>query len=320
MIYITKPGSTLQVVEGKSNMQLYELQVIDTICKTNKLNSELITISNLLTKDLTGCKIVVFVTIEKFNLEFAALLDYIKDKNFKNVDVILVSNDPRLTFKYDNVSGNNFDNVSFTMVTNATRRINDYKDVTFISELAEQTKVISAPLWTMPAFYLQQQPIVEKEVTSMFHCLHFNEMSDYRQVMLGYLHYELENDIMLVGADYPKNWNTLPTVDAKELPALLNKVMSIPVLLEYAHQYYGVITSRVSEALISNCIPYMIYDIDNLIPEEYRILHYGTVENYYSDCRNFMNVGVPEQELSKNIEYMNSEKLKLEQRIVTLLS
>lgn len=294
-IYITKPGLIKEIRPYKSNMQLRELIATKSILG-NHYKTELVTVGELLRKDTKNSIIIVFVSVPKFDDELNELMVY-ADESAK---FIFIHNDPRLWFNVQ-VRRN------ATLITNATRHIHDMlsKCQTETSKL-RFTNVISAPLWTMPAFYLSKYHGGERNSVAAFYCLHFNEMDKRRQETVLWMKEQLQDDMRLFGDDYPSGTNCGYTLDSIKLGEFLKNVRTIPVIFEQEHIRHGALTSRISEAICSGCMPILIIDNLNDVPEEYKKLPYMTRESYVSIAKHI------KPEIDNGLsQYLDNEQTKL---------
>lgn len=276
-IFITKPGNDLQHHEGKSNMQIRELEVVKGIYEQYGIDSVLIRTSELCeTNDLDNSLVICFVSIQKFNHEFEKLVKHLE--NFENVHLVCVMNDPRLKFSLTNAVS---DKLKISLIVNTTRSSTSYGYNVFARPSSVRVNIIEMPLWTMPSFYLHEPKAehIAPRHTSAFYCLHFNECSYQRRKTVQDI-VDAGVEVIFAGADYPDNFESKGTIESSKITEFLNGVDVVPVILEPEHITHRCLTSRVAEAIVAGCWPFIIHEESIFGNDIYSLFPNGTVAEF----------------------------------------
>ena len=307
--YICKPGCDFQPKEGKTNLQIRELQALQLAFNDTGTPTELVTIPYLLDKglDLSGSAIIVFNSAKCFDAELHALLSLCSVVD--EIDITCISNDCRLNFncqdmptaplerlvkRYQDESG-----VTMRMFTNASIFLNDYADIvaTWFNSVIP---VYFSALWTLPAF-MPGATVGQKNVKSVFACMHFCDYSKERQLQLIKVKEYFGDDLVLTGdmSGMIVNDKEVQSVvtDTKYVWQWYKHAKTTPVLLEPNYAKFGVLPNRIAEAIACRCIPVMLCErgyygmLDDLpIPVVENSEHLPHVMNNYVNQYNDVSV------------------------------
>jgi hypothetical protein len=274
--YICKPGCYFEPKEGKTNLQIRELEALRSAFNDAGVPNELITIPQLLNKgiDIAGSAIIVFNSAKCFDDELYKLMSLCSVLD--DIDITFVSNDCRLNFNYASKEAfkplqrltKRFeanDGVTMRVFTNASVDLDDY--ATIIADwFPEDIPVYFSALWTLPAF-MPGANIAQKTVDSVFACMHFKDYSKERQELLVDLKMKFEDRLVLTG-----DMSTM-IVNGKEVKSIVTDTKYVwqwycnakttPVLLEPNYNKFGVIPNRVAEAIACRCMPVVLCIRDN---------------------------------------------------------
>lgn len=268
-VFICKPGCDLMAKEGKTNLQLRELQAFKTACFYAGVETRLITIPELLDMalDLQGASIVCFNSAACFQDEFGKLISMISV--IENIDLTLISNDCRLNFnldtKYDKViarllSHTQTGESSLRILTNATKDLESYRSIVMNWTNAELVPIYSAQLYTLPTFMEFNGKHVDKTTNAVFTCMHFKDYSEQRQKQLIQLKEYFGENLVLSGdlsgmTIYAGETVKSVVTDTATVWQWYKPTKVTPVLLEPRYDKYGVIPNRVAEAVMCRCVP-----------------------------------------------------------------
>lgn len=270
-VYICKPGCTLQPKEGKTNLQIREMEAMQTAMRDAGINAELTTIPWLSehATELTNCAIICFNSAKCFDDDLGLLIKICSV--VENIDLTLISNDCRLNFKLDTDKYGKFTDrlmrnfvageCNIRILTNASNLLDEYIVEIIDWPHYELLPIAFSALYTLPAF-MPGQCVADKTVSVVFACMHFKDYSEKRQNELIDLKYTFGDNMVLTGDMSGME------VAGKEIESIVTdtnvvwqwykNAKTTPVLLEPNYDKYGVMPNRVAEAISCRCMPVLL--------------------------------------------------------------
>jgi hypothetical protein len=263
-VIITKIGLTnFKVTEGKSNLQLRELEFMQNALSPASTGSVSIMSIPEILSNTSPCNIaiLVFQGIHANMHELYSLLDWFAEA--KQSKLILVSNDIRLPFDLSGLTDIFYSKLvarksTMQMITNAQYNLQEYRTLATNSIVYMPIKYV--PLYTLPAFTTKPTSIImDKPYKHVYAAMYARDYDDKRMQELLSLHKMLGDDITLLGNFDGTDMSELTNVhDCVDMPNFMSKAMFTPVLLEEAYDKYKVMPNRISEAIMCSCIPIVV--------------------------------------------------------------
>lgn len=268
-VYICKPGCNLQPKPNKTNLQIREMEAMQSALALSDVHAELVTIDYIIQhlEYMSDAKIICFNSAACFNHELSRLINACCF--CQRIDLTLISNDCRLNFNVkrpaDSQAITRFMRkvqsgvASCRILTNASKSLLDYRDIVLDWPHKQLVPIYHSELWTLPSFMPGAADNADKTVSAVFACMHFCDYSDKRKQQLVELRQYFGDKLVLTGD------MSGMIVDGAEIESTVTDTATVwqwykhakttPVLLEPNYDQFGVMPNRVSEAIACRCMP-----------------------------------------------------------------
>lgn len=272
-VHILKPGCDPNVLHaGKTNLQLRELQMLQSALQSVNIESDILTVAKLANayECMSGHSFIIFNSAACFNDELDSTIKLLT--LLPNIQLIFVSNDCRLTFKTDNAAVwlrlshrmQAKHDIRLFLLTNASAFLHDYAvKVMPTVQLALSAITMHAPLDMLPCM-LQHTKQSVKTVDLVYPCMHFCDCDESRRRAMQYLADQFGDRIVFTGdmRGLTRNGEDVPSIvtDTKDVRQWYAPAKLAPVLLEDNYAVYGVMPNRLAEAICNECIPAILVD------------------------------------------------------------
>lgn len=322
-VHILKPGCNPDIVkEGKTNLQLRELQMLRSALQELCISADILTTADLCNDymQMSGHQFIIFNSAKYFDDDLNSMLSIIA--LIPSAKLLLISNDCRLKFDTDKVQvwnklidrSINKHDISITLLTNATVFLDDYAKLV-CPKLGELIPVMHLPVDMLPC-WLKHSSKTSKTGNFVYTCMHFADYDYERKQTLKLLAEHYNDDLTFTGdmEGLIVNGQQVQSIvtDTKDVYQWYAPAKVALVILEKQYAKYGVMPNRLSEALMNNCCPAVLaYDDAAYLYNAWR-----TVANDMQDYTTMLDKLVSDDDYRASIVKLQTSVLKARKRLL----